>query len=495
MKPLGTITVFFPYVDGETRRILNSLMVEANDFNDFSEALFERVVSEDTPVLTQYLNFYFLLFQFRGELLRELVSRDKVPLMAKPIELVSKSDQSEMVSWEEMKQILGLALEEAPNEWFVCHVYLSWRLFLGYFSIYPSSNIDMHPYESVISNIQANKEFEYFKLQLFLIESFGHREEFQFSKAIEANKQALEIARKYDDQLSAAIILSLLGQLAKHTDLKAGIDFALEGNEIQKQLGNKGGLALAQHFLGHIMGIRGEFDAAIEHQLEYRTLCDFLSIPTAMIDGVIAMYCNMAGKGQDALNIVKDISEEPEIYEWNSQVQKAWALSLLGQNEEARVEYDKFRKFALKSGDIDLILRMDIMEGILDQSEGDLKSAEKAFEKLLKSFKDNPVPVFENLCLLHLVDMEIEQLDDDTLSVKHESSGRWMDDLDTHLSKHDFPGILAQAKILKAKLRQKQTRTREVQDLIRGVLEVSESPSMKYLRNLVAKTFPKLVET
>ena len=61
--------MFFPYVDDETRKILHTAMVEAKDLDEFSDLLCSKALSEDTPVLVQYLNFYFAIFLLDTHLL------------------------------------------------------------------------------------------------------------------------------------------------------------------------------------------------------------------------------------------------------------------------------------------------------------------------------------------------------------------------------------------------------------------------------------------
>ena len=208
------------------------------------------------------------------------------------------------------------------------------------------------------------------------------------------------------------------------------------------------------------------------------------------------MYFLLSGKGNDALEIVNRILESSEIpptFIPDFERLKAWALTILGRNEEARVEFDKFRELAMKSGETKLLIQMELLEGLLEKSENNIETAASTFEKILTSFRDNPMPLYENMSLINLVDIEIEMLYPESIDIRADSSGTWMNALEDHLSKFDFPGIAAQSKLLKAKFRQKQGRQDDVQRLLDEVIAASASPSMRYLKNLIAKEFPEYI--
>jgi hypothetical protein len=208
------------------------------------------------------------------------------------------------------------------------------------------------------------------------------------------------------------------------------------------------------------------------------------------------MYYNFAGKGEKALELVSrtlSTTEIPHSYLTEFHMYKAWALILLGQIEEARDEFEEYQEFALKSGETHAIVRLELLEGLLDKAENNSESASVIFEKLLKSFKNDPMPLFENICLLNLVEIEIETQPPEAIHNDADSSGDWMDTLEDRISKFDFPGIAAQTKLLKAKFREKQGRNKDVQLLLNEVLKASKSSSMSYLKILAKKYFPELV--
>ncbi len=91
MKPLGTITMCFPHADDETRDILQSVMEEAENFGDFTERLCDRVCSESTNPLAEYLACYFAFASGNFTLLEKLEAAGKIPELAEPLILLARN--------------------------------------------------------------------------------------------------------------------------------------------------------------------------------------------------------------------------------------------------------------------------------------------------------------------------------------------------------------------------------------------------------------------
>ena len=47
MEPLGSITVYFPFIDEETKNVLESIMEEAYNYYDFVKILTQRILETD----------------------------------------------------------------------------------------------------------------------------------------------------------------------------------------------------------------------------------------------------------------------------------------------------------------------------------------------------------------------------------------------------------------------------------------------------------------
>ena len=50
LKPIGTVTKYYPFLDDEVKNILDSIMVRAENYYDFVNLLGNIVLEEDVPV-------------------------------------------------------------------------------------------------------------------------------------------------------------------------------------------------------------------------------------------------------------------------------------------------------------------------------------------------------------------------------------------------------------------------------------------------------------
>ncbi len=494
MKPLGTITMCFPHVDEVTRNILETTMDEAENFADFTERLCERVKAESVPPLLEYLTVFFLSCVGHAALVDTLEKVGKVPDLAEPLLKTLQAGRGLNISWDAMRSSLLNAMRVTPNDWIACQLYLTWRS--GVEGIYPESDVDVTPIDIVKSNVNENEELHFFKSHLLQLEAGTYGRGRKRKKTHSLLRDALTIAKEFDDQVMATRIQVYIASLLKHTNLHSAIDLYKSSKEECEQLGYKSLIGHIQFQLGHIMGFRGEFDAAIEHLLESISISESLGLPTIFRKSVIAFMYNQIGVGEKALELANTGLEGYDSEDRRGsypQVQYAWALINLGRYDEASDELAIAQEIALKSGNSSRVLHCRYVEGILDKAENNLDGAISCFEEVLEYLEDDPTPVFQNICLINLTEIEIELLDKETLDDKSEMSGPWMQKLFEHSKKNDLPGIAARAMILKARLRDKQGQYDEVHKILKEVQNIAQAPSMNYLKGLILTEFPDLI--
>ncbi|MHA1926566.1 MAG: hypothetical protein ACXABV_13030 [Candidatus Thorarchaeota archaeon] len=494
MKPLGTITMCFPHVDEDTKTTLQSIMEEAENITDFTERLCDKVCSEPSSPLLEYLAFYFPYCISYYNLVDRLETAGKVSDLAEPLLLITKVREGLRIGWDEMKSSLMKSLNVAPNDWIAIHLYLTWRIAAE--QIFPESDVDIRPIEAITSSVNENKDLTFFKAYLLLSEARTFLREQKRKDAVNLIRQALTIARKFDDQIRVAGLLHLLANEIKHTDVKQAIDLLISSRELSEQLGYRNGIGIVQHELGHIMGLRGELDAAIEYQFEYSAIKESLGLSTSWLNSIIALYYNQAGNGENALELAKtalaleDSGRRDLPY---TRAHIAWALINLGRFDEAKAELAVCHELASKSGGSLQMMWYYMVDGILDKAERNFENAVTNFKEVLKYCEEDLVPIVQNICLLNLTEIEIEMLTEESLDEKSESSGHWMKKLVEHAEKNDLPGIAARALLLKAKLRHRQGQYDKVRKILKEVQKTAEAPSMKYLNDLAISMFPDII--
>ena len=496
MEPLGTITMCYPYVDERTKNTLELVMNKAKNYSDFTEKLCDKIISEPSSPVLEYLAISFAYWVENFNLIDRLEAAGKVSDLARPLLLHVKVERGTNISWNEVRASLVTALDKSPNDWISSHLYLTWRMSTQYF--FSEADVEIWPLDAIAAAVKNKSELSYFESFLLWIEAITLERDNDRKEAIARLREALVIARKFDDRVYAACILGLLAGLVKHVDLKQAINILITTRELSEELGYLAQIGFIQNSMGHIMGMRGEFDAAIEYQCEHKRYRDSLGHPTHMTNSVIAFYYNMTGNGKRALDTSKKAispDDAPHRLLAYARAQQAWALINLERYEEAKEVIDICHKLALKSGDIVLLTWYYIVEGLLDKAENRFEDAAINFQKVLDYMENNPTPLIENICLLYLTEIEIDTLADTSLHEDQETSGEWMKKLENHVQENDFPGIAAQSMILKAKLRYRQRKHDDVQKILKGVQDIARTPSMKYLNDMIISEFPDVIVT
>lgn len=493
MKPLGTITMFYPYVDEKTRDTLELVMNEAKNYADFAERLCDRVISEPASPLLEYLAFLFAYRIENFNLIDRLEVAGKESDLAGPIILQHKMMRGTKFSWSEVKVSLMTALNAAPNDWIATYLYLSWRLYAEFYFI--EADAEVRSLDVISAAVSENNEMGYFECLLHRIAARKYGKGNETDEQISLLRQALAVARKFDDQIAAAYILVPLSGLTQHTDLRKAIDMLVSAKELGEELGYRNLISLISHHMGDIMGMRGEYDAAVEYQCDYRASQKAIGRSQPIHNAFIAMYYNLIGNGAKALEFSKEVfaTEAPDPLLPYARAHQAWALINLGRYTEAEEVIEILQKQLLTSGDTGQVGWYYLVEGLLDKAEGHFENAAMNFRKALDYNVEDPTPMTKNICLPNLTEMEIDMLADTEIRENHDSSGNWMTKLEEYVQHNDFPGIMAQSKLLKAKLRYRQGKYDDVRRILKEVQETAKAPSMRYLNDMMISKLPDVI--
>lgn len=494
MKPIGTITACFPHVDEETKIVLATVMTEAENFADFTKKLCERVCKEETTPLLEYFAVYFSFRLGLSSLIDRLQDIGKVCDLALPLMLLDKVSRGKSMTWSQMRAAQVSAIKAAPNDWIVCHQYLTWRIQAE--SLFPDSDVDVQSIDAITLSVNQHQDLKFFESYLHWLTASHHVRDNNRALAVEELKQALVIAREFDEQVMIVDLLINIVNNIKHTNYSQAMDLLKSSKKLSEQLGFTYAIGIAAHHMGHIMSYRGELDAAIECQAQYGAMCESLGVRKMGVNLITAAFLNYMGNGGKALELLEG---DRESWKANRRIlpffhtQMAYAWINLGNLDKARLELSVAEEMAIKSGDARQILRSRVIEGILEKEECDFDAAISTFKEVMDYLEDNPTPIWQDLALLSLTEIEIEQLTDEQLEQKPDTSGPWMQRLFQHVEKNDLPGIAAHALLLKAELRRKQKRFDDMRKLLKQVQKTAKAPSMKYLNDLAVSMFPDII--
>ena len=493
MKPLGTITACFPYVDEETRAIVQSVMEEAKDYNDFAERLCKKAIHETLPELAIYFAYYHCYNQGKYNLLKQLIDANVKTELTHFFGLVAAQRRGEDIDWLEYKKAISSALKHVNNDWMACHLYMAWRVMIEVYQL-PEAAVDNETMNLLTSKIENDEEYGFFLSGVHRITSMRLHTEGNLKEAIKYDDLAISEAKKYDDQEALCILLQLKANKVKHFNFNEALSLLEIMKKIVDKLGYVDGEGLYLHELGHIAMAKGEFEKAIDYQTQYVIYRLDQGLPVGFLRLVIAFIYNQKGDGKTALKLLResrnDFGKGAEVF---YQVEGTWAYLLLDKIDVASQCLEKARASSLKFGEEAYIAHIHFLEGLLAKKQRDLSAAVFSFRNALEVYERIQTLVHIHYALIEMVDAEIELISPEKEGAMLEVSGPWMRKLLNHIEERDLPGTAAQAKLLLAKLRFKQGRVKESRKLVDEVLKISEKTGMHYLKDKAELLVPDLL--
>ncbi len=492
MKPIGTITACFPYIDEETKIILKSVMDEAKDYNDFAERLSERAIHEPLPDLAIYFAYYHCYNQDKYNFLKRLIDENIKTKLTLFFGLVAAQRGGVVIEWGEYQKTMFSALKHVDNDWMACHVYIAWRTMVEIFRL-PEVATDNETFDILTSKIENDEEYGFFLSRILRIKATRFVGEGNLKEAINYYDKAISQAKKYDDLNEVAEILFLKANGVKHSNFNEALSLLEIMKKISDELGSAIGKATYLHELGHIAMAKGEFEKAIDYQNQYLAGRLDRGLPIGFLRCVIASIYNQKGDGKTALAFIEESRNDyPGESTVICQIQATWAYLLLDEIDTASQYLEKARASSLKSGEETTIAQIHFLEGLLAKKQGDSLTAIFSFKNALEFYERVKILTHLHYILIEMVDTEIEIVTPKKDSASLEISGPWMRKLLDHVEERDLPGTAAQVKLLLAKFRFKQGRIKESRKLVEDVLKISEKTGMHYLKDKAELLVPEL---
>ena len=492
MKSLGTITACFPHVDDETQSILQSVMDEAKDYGDFAKRLCDRACKNSVPSLLNYFAYLHAFNQANFILVRNLIDAHTVSDLVEPIVLMIEPPG--MIDWSDFQKSVAKALKAALSDWIACHMYVTWRVFVEPLNYYPERFTDVETLQILESKILNDESFSFFAASLHRNKAFEYQREGNREEAKKWFNRSLAMAKKHDQQELVVNLLFYKANLIKIENFDEALSILKIHKDLSMQLGLDIGLASNTAEMGFRAQMRGEYELALEHLTEFKETLESLGHRATFQKVVLALQHNQMMDGANALDFANDalqdsISESPCF----AYIQKAWALAVLDQVEEASQILDMAREPASKRGFEYLLGYIHFIEGLIHKQRSEFASATFALEQAHSVFEREESLHYTNLTLLQFTQLEIETFSYGKAKSGDDVSGPWMQKLMKHTNKNNLPGIDAQAMLLKARFRFKQGRINEAKKIFKKVLKISDSSNMKYLRNVAEHIIPDLL--
>jgi len=493
MKPLGTITMYYPLVDDETREILDSLMHESENFYDFLIRLGDKVCSK---VVSPSLVFIAVVWSWRMEVeetYERIAERYKNNPTIKPWTFPKGTPMEGDRLQTRMLKALDDAIASEPDDWVLLH------LLLRKMTVILATPESQLAHEAAKNLLEKEPRLECFQPEIQYWEAQIRWYEGDNRGAMKCWIKVLEKAKQQDNQfLIVNLLLNLSGETYL-TDYQKAMQFIDEAYSISKSLGIPRLIRSTLFRMSSISRTLGEYDLALNCLFDATELKPSIRSPHLHIPLDVSSIYSDLGKGKDALSWALMFDEEeyaggragasahgcPEI-------EKARALLLLGRTNDAFEHIDRLKDIAFKVGWEPYLADYYYVSGLYEIAIGETATGIQMIERALEIYERLAIQRSVNMCLLALTRAEIMEYEIDDSILDPRDSGPWMNRLEKEASEKRLPGILMQHALLKAEFRMKLKQTDVAREILEAALKISDQPTVKTLRRRILDQIEEL---
>jgi tetratricopeptide (TPR) repeat protein len=480
MKPIGTISMYFPFLDDESRVIMQNIMNEAYNYYDFVQRLNERVLNEDSPELVVYFAIHHSALLLDIDSIDSISKKYSTVPILRPNLFYASVHQGNLDAVDSIHASADSVLETDPPDWLAIEMrFLKYEADLLQ---YPKTLYDTHNLAELERLIGKSPEFEFFENILYDCYREKASRDSDAEETERSTELAIESAMKHDDIVRLAYHLRVKSVYLKSTDVVEARNALLKARDIMETLGNDAGLASTLLYLARLDAARGEYNLAIERVSDAIRIRERMELPV----GAYALLLS------DLYNIIKDPASglewgrfAEEDFESNPSVRQrailnqAWSLCLLRLLDKASELIDSVREPIMKSGFEGNLGWLYFVTGVYEMVEGNLNNAAKNMEDAIELYEGkHPVEyaliIMENLAQLDALRAEADF---------EEREIPWIALLEEKATSDDLPGILGQVLLLKAKLAYVHRDEGVLRELAEKIRTLSENPSMAFLND------------
>ncbi|MHA1926131.1 MAG: hypothetical protein ACW974_09475 [Candidatus Thorarchaeota archaeon] len=487
LEPLGTITMYYPFLSHETRMVVEGLVQDAMSYHDFVQNLVKA--ANDYPMESDFAWFSLIQTLLYPDTWGMMQARLQESVQTKPLTFYKADSYDSLVDdeLENFKAAMEQAISSDLDDWILVHLYMA--------AIYMSPEpIRSNYIDSAKTIIENNVDLQRFMIYLYFEEGYNLRIQGDIEGAIRAWEEAYEIAEEYDDVFSAAAVLGQKANALKDLNVHMGLELY---DEIYSMFTGRLTESETIRFVALGMALcyeaLGEYDLALRFLFkDFETrlpISDEVQVTPAVI--VSRIYCTLEMPEQ-ALEWLEAKAELYRLDESSLHSSAANAFILQGHLEDAARHLVSARNVAMKSGDDQVMGDYLHVKGLYELAAGDLANAEKTLEQAL-NLADPQFQIHVNLGLLALTRCEIlKGLDAPIPGSDKDYSGPWMKRLEKHTTEKDYPGIRMQHALLKASYQTQIGEHEMAHRTLEDALAITDSPGVKTLRGKIEQKLEKL---
>jgi tetratricopeptide (TPR) repeat protein len=482
MKPIGSITLFYRFLDAEDRAIMDAIMEKATGYVDFIHMLGQHLLkTEASPKLVHVCVRLARTIESYG-LMERLGERYPENDLIRPHYVWARvrTGTAEVSALEEATRV---AIEAPHDDW----IAFSFHFLRLSTDLPASTKAHLDNLSAMDRIVKDNPELSFLGSYVpYLISMDKEREGF-IDEAIDLRKKSVAIAVEFDDYILAIPILRELAPLMMKKYPSEAMRIIKNLEDYYPHLGTPASeSSYYQSIRGYLHLIRGEFDTSVEaferaidiveKQHPFSTL---RNVPHRLALTYLDMgRMESAAEWANFALASKSTSTAYPFFMSLAHLILSCALCETGDVDEAEEQLSLGHELSLKIGNESILIYSYYASGLIDIAQNDILSGMASLERALEIAERLIIRDRIHSILLKLVECEIALSDAD---VSEQTSGLWMDRLESVLQKDDFPGIRGLSSLLKARFRIKQGRIEEAYEILKETRTLASNPGLQYL--------------
>jgi len=494
LKPMGTITKYYPFIDEESKSTLNSLMKESKSYFDFVQSLCHVVLESDVPTNLAYIaavQAWWCRLEDEMGLINQKFK--DVPQIVPWGHIHASLERDQIRYHDAIVRSIEQLVEESADDWILTELHLLHAQF--HWPISGDIPSQLEPVGKARELIDANPLLKCFEAQACFYEGWAKRIEGEIEDAIAIYQRGIELAEAHDESLHMNMNLGGQGDALKNVSIKKAISRFEESYQLTQDLEVPYLEAEVLHDSGLVFEVAGEYDLAISSYQEFGKVYKFDGSQHSECAAISRVYVAL-GDGERALEMANAFLEDYEILgiQWPN-LGKAAALALLNRVDEAEANLAEAHKLVIKSGLDRLLGRYYLTAGLVELAKGEYTSSMDWYEKAWEIFERvGQVYGEKNLALIGLTRAEILLAKQTTEDKKTIIPGRWLSKLENYATEWALPGIRMQAAILKSDFYQNHGQFKDAQAVLQDALNITDSPGVTTLRKRIIAKIQEIEE-
>ncbi|MHA1577702.1 MAG: hypothetical protein ACTSU3_10115 [Candidatus Thorarchaeota archaeon] len=479
MEPMGTITQYFPFIDQETKKVLEDHMSEASDYYDFVLKLCGFVLENDSPVMVVYFAIHHAILTYEFKLINNIGEKYGEHQILGPNLCFASVYQGIYEDCQRVRELADTILASQPEKWI--ELEMQFLKFEVDMRNYPKTMYSTSTFDRIRELIDSDPRFGYYESVLYDYLAIRAHVDGDTDERINCLRKGLENAKKYDDRVYVAYLQIELANVIMNFDRKESRDLLENAYKlVDSSIGTPIYFADIVYYLSILDAIRGDFDIAISRLLDAVNIRERAGSSTANPSYFLSTFYNVIGEPESGLEWGLMTEEQfkgtPMMID-RARMNQIWSLIMLGRKAEAQLLLESNRESIVKSGVESQLAWLHFVTGILEREQGDLTLAISSIEQGLKIYEQQGTAILMELIFSYEL-AKAEVLSCSEREVVSPSLAL----LEEKALTEDLPGILGQVLLLKAEIALLNNDHTLLREIIPQLQSLCDQKNLQFLK-------------